>query len=417
VALVAAGFLSVIWLIVAAVTGYELGILAWAMGGAIGLIAGVIGRNPSPVYCGLVAGVAVVSVLGAKVIMALVIVAMSWGAEFMIDMQDMSPERQRLFHAMADQLLEEEQFDGIERELVQLKVDSFFSGSHDLYTEMTEEMYEVSADVDERIRSELEAKSAEEQQAILEAARTRHPEWIEDENHYLAVIDQMLKEPETLSEDLAAHARSELAVLDESWDEEYYDTAAPAEIRRRRMELRKLAAERIHALEPQQRDEAVREALQEHPSWIPFPDARTAMIEKMQREGAFTGPLAEHAQAALAYEMEDDFPEYYDTVPEDTIAARDKQLNATVSQELVALDAASRDALVADMKQRHPDWYGQEQEMEDAQQELEDALNEIGSDGTFWGSFRAVFGIFDLLWLFLGATTAFGTAHKYGMKP
>ena len=41
------------------------------------------------------------------------------------------------------------------------------------------------------------------------------------------------------------------------------------------------------------------------------------------------------------------------------------------------------------------------------EEELKEVLGELDTDGTFWGSFRSVFGIFDILWLILGASTAF----------
>ena len=52
---------------------------------------------------------------------------------------------------------------------------------------------------------------------------------------------------------------------------------------------------------------------------------------------------------------------------------------------------------------------------DEAQKELEEVLDEIGTDGTLRGSVFAVFGLLDILWLFLGASTAYGTAHKYGV--
>ena len=71
----------IVWLVLAAMSGYELGILAWAIGGLIGFVAGVIAKNPSPVYCGMVALIAMGAILSAKLLMALAIVAL----HFVID--------------------------------------------------------------------------------------------------------------------------------------------------------------------------------------------------------------------------------------------------------------------------------------------------------------------------------------------
>ena len=73
----------------------------------------------------------------------------------------------------------------------------------------------------------------------------------------------------------------------------------------------------------------------------------------------------------------------------------------------------AREALIQETKARYPDWYlASEPDLD--QQELEEALAELNTDGTFWGSFKSVFSFFDILWLFLGASTAYGTAFKYG---
>jgi len=47
--------------------------------------------------------------------------------------------------------------------------------------------------------------------------------------------------------------------------------------------------------------------------------------------------------------------------------------------------------------------------------DTEELKKDLG-DGTFAGSLKMVFGIYDLLWLFLGATTAYGTALRRGKK-
>ena len=416
VAVLVAGVFTVLWLVIAAVTGFELGILAWGMGGAVGLVAGVIARNPSKVYCGLAAAIAVMSVLTAKGIMAALIMLMSWGADVLGDMADLTPERQKLNYAMADQMLVDGKFDGLEEEYVQLYTATFFSGDADIYDEMTEEMFEISDGVEKTIRDELKTKTPEEETQLLAAARQRHPEWIENHDHFLAVTDEMLNEEGALTEELAAHAKSDLAPLDQTWDEAYYESVAPAEMANRRVELRKLAAERLAKMSEAERDQAVRNTLERHLTWQVYPDAYHAMLEKLHNEGAFSGPLAEHAKANFEYEFTEAYPDYFDEISDEDSESRDKELRTAVNKRLVPLDSAGRAALIAQTKARHPDWYGESMPMDEAQQEMEDALDEIGGDGTFWGSLAVVFSPIDLLWLFLGASTAFGTAHKYGTQ-
>ncbi|MBC8354257.1 MAG: hypothetical protein H8E66_19865 [Planctomycetes bacterium] len=416
VAMVVAGIFTVVWLIVVSISGYELGILAWGMGGAVGLVAGLIGRNPSPVYCGLTAAIAVMSVLAAKGIMVAALMALGWGADFAMDLADfadLTPERQKLLGVTADQMLVDGEFAGVEKEYAENYVTSYFTGG-DLYEEITDEMYEVSEQVEERIQSQLEMKTPEEQEQLILAAKERHPEWIEDHNQYLAALDAMQKEEGLLSDEQAAHAKYESAVLDNDWDDEYYEATSAEELTKRQIELRKIAAERIDNLDDLQRDKAIRDSLQQHVSWNPFPDAHNALLAKMNQEGAFTGPLAVHAKATVEYEMTDGYPDYFDEISEDEMETNDNQLMKAVNEKLVSLDMAARDSLITEMRSQYPDWQRQDLTPEEAQQQLQEVFDEIGTDGTLKGSFLAVFSLLDLLWLFLGATTAYGTALKYG---
>jgi hypothetical protein len=410
-----AGVFTAIWLVVVAMSGYELGILAWGMGGAVGLVAGLIGRNPSSVYCGIAAAIAVMSVLAAKGIMIAVLMAMSWGAEFVMDLADLSPEQEKFRAVMADQMLVNGELSGMEKQYAEAYVTAYFSGG-DVYDEMTDEMYEVSEQVDEKIQAQLDLMSEPDQELMCVAARERHPEWIEDHNHFLAIVDELQHEENALTAELAAHAKYETAMLDNAWDDEYYESVEGDEITKRQRELRVLAAKRVNAMDESQRDQLVLASLQRHLSWNPFPDAHNAMLEKMHGEGVFTGPMAEHAKATIEYEMTDGYPDYFDEISEEDMESRDEQLVKMVNERLISLDAAARQALIADAESRYPDWYHGSMTGDEDLQELQEAMDEIGTDGTFRGNFLAVFSFMDLLWLFLGASTAFGTARKYGMN-
>ncbi|MCA9142474.1 MAG: hypothetical protein KDB05_06795 [Planctomycetales bacterium] len=415
VAMLVAGVFTAIWLVVVAMSGYELGILAWGMGGAVGLVAGLIGRNPSSVYCGLAAAIAVMSVLAAKGIMIAVLMAMSWGAEFVMDLADLSPEQEKFRAVMADQMLVNGELSGMEKQYAEAYVTAYFSGG-DVYDEMTDEMYEVSDQVDEKIQAQLDLMSEPDQELMCAAARERHPEWIEDHNHFLAIVDEMQHEENALTAELAAHAKYETAMLDNAWDDEYYESVEGDEITKRQRELRVLAAKRVNAMDESQRDQLVLTSLQRHLSWNPFPDAHNAMLEKMHGEGVFTGPMAEHAKATIEYEMTDGYPDYFDEISEEDMESRDEQLVKMVNERLISLDAAARQALIADAESRYPDWYHGNMTGDADLQELQEAMDEIGTDGSFRGNFLAVFSFMDLLWLFLGASTAFGTARRYGMN-
>lgn len=415
VATIVAGVFSAIWLAVVAFSGYELGILAWGMGGAVGFVAGAIGRNPSTVYCGITAAIGVMSVLAAKGIMVAVLMAMSWGANFVMELADLSPEQQKFQAVMTDQMLINGEFQGMEKQYAEAYVRSYFSGG-DVYEAMTDEMYAVCDQVDEKAQAQLLLMSEPAKEEMCVAARERHPEWIEDNNHYLAMLDQMRNEEGALSPELASHAKYETATMDNDWDDEYYESVEAEEVARRQSDLRVLAAARVNAMDVPQRDQLVRDSLQRHPSWNPFPDAHNAMLEKMNGEGVFSGPLAEHAQATIEFEMTDGYPDYFEETSEEELATRDEQLTKLVNERLVTLDASARQSLVADAESRYPDWYRESMSADEAQQELQDAMDEIGTDGSLQGNLLAVFSFMDLLWLFLCATTAYGTAHKYGVS-
>lgn len=417
VASMVAAFFCVVWLVVVAVTGRELGILAWGMGGAVGLVAGVIARNPSPLYCSIITCIAVMGVLAAKGLMLAFLSLMTFGVSMIEEMEmAFSPRQQKLDHAMADEMLENGQFDGLEKDYAEAWGQSYYSGDEDADDEMSEEVRGVAEQVQQKIRDELSQKSPEEEEQLLQAARDRHPEWIEDENHYLAMLHAMLQEEGTLTDELAAQARSELQLLDGDWDEEYSTAVDYEEQSRRAAQLRKMAAERLVGMTDDEKDQAIREALKEHPSWRPYMYAYTAMIEKLHNEGELTGDLAEHAKETVALQMTpDEYPDYFDEVSYEEQQARDSELEVIVSERLATLDTSAREALIEDAKTRYPDWYTGEGLFSGGDTEMQEALDEIGTDGTLWGNFLAVFSLFDVLWLFLCASTAYATTQKCGV--
>lgn len=414
------GFFSVVWVLIVAFSGYELGILAWGMGGAIGFSAGIIARNPSGVFCGLIAGIAVMSVLLAKGIMLGMILLAIWGMGFLANLEGLMPDHQELSHAVADQMLEDGEFSGVEKEYAEIYTSSYFSGDGESYDQMTDEHYEVAEDVRQQISERVSNATDEEKEKLLEAARARHPEWIEDDNHYHAIVDQLFNEEGALDDDLTAQAEYELKQLEGDWDREYNNSVARTEVKRRSSELRKMVVERLGSMDEEARDQAVRDALQRHPKWDAFPDAYMAMLAKLYDEDQLDGPLAEHAQATVENRMKGEGSDYFDNVARNDSEAREDELRALVSEKLATMDAAAREALVAETRTRYPDWVGEELTAEQAQKQIEETkqqmFDELGTDGTMLGNLGAVFGFMDIIWLILSATTAYGVAHKYGIE-
>jgi hypothetical protein len=63
----------------------EIGILAWGIGALIGLVAGSIAKNPSVIYCSLVACVAGFSILASKFMMVAFLMIASVGVNLVED--------------------------------------------------------------------------------------------------------------------------------------------------------------------------------------------------------------------------------------------------------------------------------------------------------------------------------------------
>jgi hypothetical protein len=78
------------------------------------------------------------------------------------------------------------------------------------------------------------------------------------------------------------------------------------------------------------------------------------------------------------------------------------------------MDAGQRKALVAEVRAKYPLWH-KLFEIEDTElQEAKQQMAEAGLDGTFLGSLKSVYGLFDARFLFLGVSTAFGVAYVQG---
>jgi hypothetical protein len=412
--LVAIAF-SILWLIITVVTGMELGILAWGLGGAIGLVAGMIGRNSSPWYCGATAAIAMASVLSAKVIMAAGLMLVGASVMMLENLAEFSPERQKQMHALADEMLTDGTVDAAQQDYAKKYVTAYFSGQPELlYEEIDDRSYEIGESLESVLADRLESMTDPEKEQLVARARTRHPEWIEDNNHYYAMIDQLTANENDLDADLVAHAEFQLAQVNQNYDQSYSEANSADELQERSAKLRVLAAQRLVELDEAARDQAIREAMTRQTNWNPFPDASAAMMEKMVRDGEFQGEAAVHAANQVAEILENDYSAYDDETPYEELQKQRAEVQRAVNASVALLDPAARQALIADAQSRYPDWYGENMSPGQRQKRVEDTLEELGTDGTFVGSLKAVFGLFDVLWLFLGASTAYGTAKKYG---
>lgn len=417
IASVAAIIACVGWVIVAIVTGMEFGLLAWGIGGLIGFVAGVIAKNSSPVFCFLVAGLAGMSILGAKIIMAIFLMLISFGVATIKEWAQFGPDYVKISHAVQDEMLAEGQFEGRQKEIAEEQVRTFFGNliedsvipPADLDARMQDQLA-----ISEKVNARIMAMTQPEKDAVLVRARQRYPGWLENDYQYAAIVDSLVTSGELTDAALAAHAQSELKELGGEFDLEYEQTVAERERNRRSNELHRIAAEKKLTLDDRQLDELLRQTIRHHMQWVPIHDEYIAVLEKMHRENQFSGELAQHAKRTLDLQLDSDPVNGTDEVDFDALQRREAQLAAQVNEQFVTMDATQRKALVDDLKTRFPTWNSLLGGADADLNELDEALKDAGADGTFFGSFKQVFRLIDFLWLFLGISTAFGVAYKQG---
>ncbi len=420
----------IVWLVLAAMSGYELGILAWGIGALIGMVAGVIARNPSPAYCAIVAVVAMGAILSAKLVMTLAIMAIHF---FSTQMEEfvLPPVYDRYSHAYVDQVLADNYFVGDQKRFaIELNAD-YFEPRDEEDLEAQEEgeaaktLTEVQQEIDDQLRREFYRlvrhrvdNATDEEKAIwLANAHERHPAWIEENSHYQVAVMDLVALSDQLDPELTAHAQyvlSYLSDVESENDAEYSDNITPAEFNRRDRQLKLKCAEYLRGKSAADIDALLRNALRKFPNFNPFPEAFTAALDKMLTDGNLNPELQAHATLFINTETgPEEEMAYYDALRTPEFVATDTAMRQAVNERLANMDEAARLAAITATKARHPSWYAGEEEV--ILPDVAEAKRELG-DGTFVGSLKMVFGVYDLLWLFLGATTAYGTAMRRGRK-
>ncbi|MEM7625999.1 MAG: hypothetical protein AAF333_10255 [Planctomycetota bacterium] len=283
------------WLIVTAVTGFEVGLIAWAIGGIIGLTAGLIGRNPSPIYCGLTAVIAGASIVGAKVIIAATMSVAMWGASLAETIFDeFSPQRENLFHAVMQGMLNDGEFSGAEEQYAQITTDIFF-GVQWVPEPDSDSYFNASWDVDEKVEAKLAEMSEAEQEQELTSAQARHPSWVGDPFLYQAAVAHLV-EQEALPADVLNHGKQTVVYYHnihdeadwEDYNDDYGDWLENDVYMKREFDLIQKTGEHVATLDTAQRQQLIADTKAAYPSWISsedemFGDA-DAELESFQAE-------------------------------------------------------------------------------------------------------------------------------------
>ncbi|MEM7457135.1 MAG: hypothetical protein AAF456_22525, partial [Planctomycetota bacterium] len=397
---------TVVWVLLWIVSGYQLGFVAWASGAMIGIVAGLIARNPSPLFCLAAAGIAFFSFLFSKLAMALVLMAGFGMLNFIDEFGDWSSDDQQVTYALQDEMVEEGVFPLAEQQLAERECFSYFQDNYMIY-EYDEAVWDSLTD---RVLARQETLSRQEKNELLQRTREKYPQWFEHDYNYYAMLNLMVEDGEIADQNLFDHARAEVENLDPELIIAYYEQVGFEEQERRDRELRRMAGQKFAILSDDEKDAAVLAIVGLHPDTIQNLDEFVAVLNQMVNDNAFDNELKSYAAAELRWQIADEWDTEFDTAGVQV----ERKVYIQVNRHLLTLDRQTRRELMRSCKLAHPAWNGGHQFAGGGGGNVGMAERETGTDGTFGSSFAAVCSLLDILWLILGCATAFGMARQMG---
>ena len=410
-------FCAIIWGVIAAFTGVVGQAFAIAIGVVVGLLAGSLARNPSLKYGLASSAVALLCLLFGRVVSAWVIMMAVSSMGVFQDLGSYLIPDTGVSIGVAEDMSKAGEFQGDEQLLADMKVEAFFSNQTveqmDGYDDID---FEVELVVDRKIRAAVGKMTDEERKAVLDRVRKDHPDWMEEEWHLDAIVDAMVKQDEIEDEDLLAHAKSKMANLDGSYDGTYYQETSLSDRELREVELEELAKKEYSKMTPEQRQQAIKEAREDHLAWTPRHDDYLAMLSKMYDAGEIPQEYREQAKSTINLELDYDFDEtdLDDFEVEDV--APEVALQKIVNAELLKLEQDEIDALIVATQEKHPVWIPENDlgSVFGFDAGLDGIIASFESDGTFWSSLQTRFKPLDYLWLALGVLSAFMITRLFG---
>ena len=413
------------WLAVILIFQIEFGILAWGIGALIGLVAGSIAKNPSGIYCFLVACIAGISILSSKLIMVAFLMIVSFGIEVVEDLQNQFLSN-KFEHAYVDQQLAENNYPPEKTKLAE----SFNRG----YFEQTDgpklvingrEIGGFNGNIDaadqsmnqfrREIRDAVAKASKTEKLLWIENARERHPDWIMDTSHAIAAKILFLHEDGQLDDDLKRQAEFEIQSSDyllQSADEQNdYLMETPEEIAKLRSgTLRNLVIEKLRDLNLDALTELTKKAATKEPTFVADEHGFIAVLDELLANGELPPELREHAMGRVKTVTDSRFSAtFFSTLGEKAFIEKEIAIRKIAMPIWAASTPEQIEAKIAETKLRHPKWDPDQQNPQVIASE--EFKEEIG-DGSLAGSIKKVFSLSDLLWLSLGFISAFGTARS-----
>ena len=402
------------WVIVGVLTQSEWGFMAWAIGGLIGWTCGAIARNPSPIYCIFPSALTALTFLAAKAVLAIILMTAVVVLSYLGSSMRFGDHYDMVTMSAAEKMMEEGVFHGYKLDVVKRETNSFFSnfpytGFPILELEGENHAYfDIGQEIDKRI-SEL---PSEDVHRFIEQSRQRHGEWIEYSYQYDAIIDEMLVNNEFMDPVQIAVAKAEIAHLDPNSENFITGLVDQGLANDALFRVKKIVSEKRKGLSSDQLDEMVIRTIGRHPTWNAIPDATSAILEKLYREGKIPDDLVNFVQMEL-YESD-----ILDNEPTNDLGwitdDAHQQIQKLANAELVKLNRIERQAQIKNLADRIPDWHATSLMDFDRNNLADDVQDELGNDGTFWTAFVHMFSLFDILWFALGISTAFGVAYQQG---
>lgn len=419
------GLCAVAWLAVIILFQVEFGILAWGIGALIGLVAGSIAKNPSVVYCSMVACVAGFSILASKFIMVAFLMIASLGVSFVEEIQNLVVSN-KYEHAYVDQQLADNNFQGEKITLAETFNRGYFEDSDapnlvingreiDGLNSAPESIGVSMSEFRKEVRLAMANATKEQKEIWIDNARKRHPDWIVDPSYATAAKILLLSEPGKLDDHLAKQAAYEVRMADyllhSSDSSDTYLGNTPSEVIDLRSDtLKTLVRAKLKDIDSQGLKNLAKEAVAKDQTFVPDETAFIVIVDELMSKGELPAELRSHASIRVrSVTQSDSSGDFFTKLGSDEFVEKEIKLREIVNPIYIASTTEEIDQKIADSKIRHAGW---DPDSTNPGWIASDELKDEIGDGSFIGSVQKVFSVSDLFWLFLGFVSAFGTARS-----
>jgi hypothetical protein len=419
------GLCAVAWLAVVLLLKMEIGVLAWGIGVLIGLVAGSIAKNPSAIYCSMVACIAGFSILASKFVMVAILMVTSFGVNLYEDLQNLFASN-KFEHAYVDQQLADNNYQEEKLKLAETFNKNYFEESDaPKFVINGQEIGGLSGDPDsmgqpmsefrKEVRMAVTNATKEQKEIWINNARKRHPDWLVDASYATAAKIKLLSEPGKLDDDLAKQAAHEVRIADyllhSSDSSNGYLVNTPNEVLELRSDtLKTLVRAELRDLDMEALQNLAKEAAAKDSSFVPDETAFIVVVDELLNKGELPAELRLHASSRVRSVTGSDFSsDVFARLGTREFVEQELKLREIVTPIWMASTTEEIDQKIADSKIRHAGW--DPDSMNANWTPSEEFKEEIG-DGSFIGSVKKVFSVSDLFWLVLGFVSAFGTARS-----